>query len=154
MQAERRTNTHSRVCNVAIVGGTHGNECNGVHLARFFLQPRGAEQVRRASFTTTVLLANPDAIAAQRCCVTPLHSLPQSVLLHIFYLVKHIRHSLGRRYVDTDMNRCFLLHDLADPSLCNREQKRAKEIDAILGPKSSANPATDFIIDLHNTTSG
>jgi aspartoacylase len=51
------------------------------------------------------------------------------------------------------MNRCFLLQDLSDPSLCNREQSRAKQLDALLGPKASSNPAADFIIDLHNTTS-
>ena len=61
--------------------------------------------------------------------------------------------TICRRYVDSDMNRCFLLHELADPSLCNREQLRAKQLDEILGPKASDNPASDFIIDLHNTTS-
>jgi aspartoacylase len=65
-RSTRRTNTRSRVNNVAIIGGTHGNESNGVHLAKCFLQPAGAELVRRPSFTTTVLLANPDAVAAQR----------------------------------------------------------------------------------------
>ncbi len=66
MPSGRRANTCSRVRSVAIVGGTHGNETNGVHLARYFLEPGGSTEVRRSSFTTTVLLANPDAIAAQR----------------------------------------------------------------------------------------
>ncbi len=66
MPSERRTNTYSRVGSVAIVGGTHGNETNGVYLAKYFLEPGGAAEVQRSSFTTTVLLANPDAISAQR----------------------------------------------------------------------------------------
>ena len=122
-RAARRTNTHTLVKTVAIVGGTHGNETNGVYLAKHFLQPDGAAAAQRVSFETRVLLANHDAIAA------------------------------NQRYVDTDMNRCFFLADLADSSLVTREQRRAKELDALLGPKASASPAADFIIDLHNTTS-
>ena len=32
------------------------------------------------------------------------------------------------------------------------EHRRARELNALLGPKRSADPRTDFIIDLHNTT--
>lgn len=56
------------------------------------------------------------------------------------------------RYVEEDMNRCFFKADLADPTLTTLEARRAKEIDAALGPKSSASPVADLIIDLHNTT--
>lgn len=56
------------------------------------------------------------------------------------------------RYVEEDMNRCFLKKDLADDSKTSLEAKRAKEINAILGPKGSGAPAADLIIDLHNTT--
>lgn len=49
-----------KVKKVAIVGGTHGNERNGVYLAKTFL--REPETVKRPSFETTVLLANTDAI--------------------------------------------------------------------------------------------
>ena len=36
---------------------------------------------------------------------------------------------------------------------CVLQALRAKEIDRELGPKNSASPKADFIIDLHNTTS-
>ena len=61
------------------------------------------------------------------------------------------------RYVDKDLNRCFLRKDLEkqysidDPDLA-WEQLRAHQLNSILGPKGSANPKVDFIIDLHNTT--
>ena len=50
------------------------------------------------------------------------------------------------------MNRCFFKTDLADATLTSLEARRAKEIDAALGPKSSPSPVADLIIDLHNTT--
>jgi len=51
------------------------------------------------------------------------------------------------------MNRCFLKKDLADSSKTTTlEARRAKELDALLGPKGAAAPAVDLIIDLHNTT--
>lgn len=57
----------------------------------------------------------------------------------------------NRRYLDCDLNRQFRLPDLADTELSNYEQSRAKAINAQVGPKGEAK--TDFIIDLHNTTS-
>ncbi len=57
----------------------------------------------------------------------------------------------NKRYVDSDLNRQFLLEDLANNELSNLEQSRAKTINNQLGPKGNAR--TDFIIDLHNTTS-
>jgi len=57
----------------------------------------------------------------------------------------------NKRYIDCDLNRQFSLSDLADNELANYEQSRAKAINSQLGPKGSAK--TDFIIDLHNTTS-
>lgn len=57
----------------------------------------------------------------------------------------------NRRYLDCDLNRQFKNHDLADYSLTNYEQSRAKVINQQLGPKGDAR--TDLIIDLHNTTS-
>ena len=57
------------------------------------------------------------------------------------------------RYVDTDMNRCFLANDLNDVSLNKTvEHRRAKELNAH-GPKDSSQPKVDYLIDLHNTTS-
>ncbi|KXF80432.1 aspartoacylase [Enterovibrio coralii] len=60
-------------------------------------------------------------------------------------------HRDNKRYLDCDLNRQFLLHDLANPELGNYEQSRAKAINLQLGPKGNAR--TDLIIDLHNTTS-
>ncbi|WP_448551231.1 aspartoacylase [Thalassotalea montiporae] len=57
----------------------------------------------------------------------------------------------NKRYLDCDLNRQFTLEDLANPALANYEQSRAKVINAQLGPKGNAK--SDFIIDLHNTTS-
>ncbi|MGR2769007.1 aspartoacylase [Photobacterium ganghwense] len=57
----------------------------------------------------------------------------------------------NKRYLDCDMNRQFGLDDLNNPELANYEQSRAKSINAQLGPKGGAQ--SDFIIDLHNTTS-
>lgn len=57
----------------------------------------------------------------------------------------------NKRYLDCDMNRQFGLDDLNNPELANYEQSRAKAINAQLGPKGDAQ--SDFIIDLHNTTS-
>lgn len=111
--------THSRpISKVAIVGGTHGNETNGVALARHLI--RNPDLASRPSFETTVLLHNVEAIE------------------------KNVR------YVEEDLNRCYFLKDLADPSRTTKEAKRAKEINELLGPKSV--PTTDLIIDLHNTT--
>jgi succinylglutamate desuccinylase len=109
-----------RIRTVAITGGTHGNESNGVQLARHLL--RNPHVAARPSFSTTVMLTNVAAIEA------------------------------NLRYVEEDMNRCFLAKDLADETLTSTiETRRAKEINAALGPKGSAD-ATDYIIDLHNTT--
>uniref|UniRef100_A0A7S1RVB5 Aspartoacylase n=1 Tax=Alexandrium catenella TaxID=2925 RepID=A0A7S1RVB5_ALECA len=119
---KRRTLPGAAVKRVAIVGGTHGNETNGVQLAKHFMRNLG--QVQRPSFATEVLLANTFAIEA------------------------------NTRYVDEDLNRCYLLADLTDDAKAetNRERKRAREIDQVLGPKSSDEPRCDLVIDLHNTT--
>lgn len=57
----------------------------------------------------------------------------------------------NRRYLDCDLNRQFRTPDLEKSELSNYEQSRAKAINAQIGPKGDAK--TDFIIDLHNTTS-
>ncbi len=69
--------------NVAIVGGTHGNELTGVYLVQTWQQ--NPALIKRKSFNTRLILANPKAI--QAC----------------------------RRYIDRDLNRSFGLHDLAHP---------------------------------------
>ena len=105
---------------VFITGGTHGNETNGVVLARHLLKSPSVAQ--RPSFTTTVVHTNTEAIKR------------------------------NLRYVEEDLNRCFSLTGLCacGPSL---EARRAVELDALFGPKGSASPAADFLLDLHNTTS-
>ena len=56
----------------------------------------------------------------------------------------------NKRYLDKDLNRCFKSSELADPSMVNYEQTRAKEINKLYGPKG--NSKIDFIIDLHTST--
>ena len=109
----------ARLARVAVTGGTHGNEPNGVELARHL--QRHPELAARGSFDTTVLITNPAAVA-------------KSV-----------------RYVEEDLNRCFLKKDLADDGRSSLEAVRARELNAILGPKGTVD-AMDYIIDLHNTT--
>lgn len=123
LRKARRTCQTTKLGCVAVVGGTHGNETNGVYLAKHFM--KASESVRRSSFETICTLSNVASIEA------------------------------NSRYVETDMNRCFLLKDLKDESgnLNTLEQKRAKELNSMLGPKQSENPKADFIFDLHNTTS-
>lgn len=81
---------------------------------------------------------NPALIARESFSVSTLFANPNA-------------HQANKRYVDSDLNRQFKTADLANPQLTNYEQSRAKVINAQLGPKGQAK--TDFIIDLHNTTS-
>lgn len=76
--------------------------------------------IQRSSLETLTLLANPKAF------------------------------ELGRRYIDTDLNRCFLRTDLQNPALEGYEQQRAKSIAQQLAPKGNAQ--VDAIVDLHSTT--
>ncbi len=108
------------VKNVAIVGGTHGNELTGVYLVKKW--QKDPSLIKRENFETTAILANPKAVA--KC----------------------------RRYIDRDLNRSFNLKDLSNPNN-TYESKRALELNNLLGPKNSANPKMDFIVDLHTTTS-
>jgi aspartoacylase len=111
---------NNTINNVAIVGGTHGNELAGVYLVNYWRNTE-PQFITRASFSTETLLANTKAIG------------------------------LNKRYFDSDLNRQFSAESLADMSLSNYEQSRAKVINQQLGPKG--NPKSDLIIDLHNTTS-
>ena len=78
------------------------------------------ELITRKNFETKTLLANPQG----------------------FELVK--------RYIDTDLNRCFKVENLENNINLNYEESRAKFINQILGPKG--NPKFDFLLDLHSTT--
>ena len=95
---------------------------NGVHLAKHFM--RNPLEVKRPSFETEMLLSNIAAIAK------------------------------NTRYVEEDLNRCFKLKDLVDESKAtlSLERRRAREVDVFLGPKRSAEPRCDLIIDLHTST--
>ncbi|WP_375496635.1 aspartoacylase [uncultured Nostoc sp.] len=76
--------------------------------------------ITRQSFETVTLLANPNAFAA------------------------------GRRYVEKDLNRCFLKQDLQDPTLSSYEELQAKSIQHTLA--SNKEKQADFILDLHSST--
>eukprot|EP01012_Entosiphon_sulcatum_P065741 TRINITY_DN9472_c0_g1_i1.p1 TRINITY_DN9472_c0_g1~~TRINITY_DN9472_c0_g1_i1.p1 ORF type:complete len:327 (+),score=51.25 TRINITY_DN9472_c0_g1_i1:785-1765(+) len=57
------------------------------------------------------------------------------------------------RYCDTDLARCFTSAILNDPEAFTlAEHCRARELDALIGPKASPQPVADFVVDLHNTT--
>ncbi|MEH1819674.1 MAG: aspartoacylase [Nostoc sp.] len=76
--------------------------------------------ITRSSFKTVTLLANPNAFAARR------------------------------RYVEKDLNRCFLKEDLQDPTLKSYEELQAKLIQNAL--TSNGDKQADFILDLHSST--
>jgi succinylglutamate desuccinylase len=56
----------------------------------------------------------------------------------------------NRRYIDSDLNRCFMNDELQDVTLAGYEERRAKEIIGQLLPPGQ--PGIDMIIDLHSTT--
>lgn len=109
----------SKIEQVAIVGGTHGNEFSGIYLLKKWQQQ--SQLLNRDGLNINTVFANPNAFKA------------------------------NKRYIDCDLNRQFTLSDLANDNLANYEQSRAKAINNQLGPKGQAK--TDFVIDLHNTTS-
>jgi succinylglutamate desuccinylase len=88
---------------VTIVGGCHGNELTGIYLVKKF--DRFPESLHRQSFKCETLIANPQAVAA------------------------------NRRYLDRDLNRCFGNEDLSNLELTGYENIRAKEIATQLAPK-------------------
>ncbi|HEY9609784.1 aspartoacylase [Allocoleopsis sp.] len=95
------TNQIPPIQRVLIVGGTHGNELTGAYIVKKLEQQPA--QVRRATFETITLLANPEAFATVR------------------------------RYVDKDLNRCFHQLDLQDLICSSYEQIRAREINSLFG---------------------
>eukprot|EP00941_MAST-03F_sp_MAST-3F-sp1_P005982 g5982.t1 len=120
----RRSLTHSKVNTVAIVGGTHGNELNGIALANYIAEnPHLLKDF--TSYEVLVLLANPSAIELN---------------------VRYCEHDLNRCFKQS------LLSNTSN-EMEKLEMVRAKDIDEVLGPKNSMNPRADFIFDFHNTTS-
>jgi succinylglutamate desuccinylase len=77
--------------------------------------------IQRPSFETVTFFANPRAYA------------------------------IGKRYYETDLNRCFTSRDLENPNVSTYEAQRAKEISRIYG--DGGEKQADFVIDLHSTTS-
>ncbi|GAB4381266.1 MAG: aspartoacylase [Elainellaceae cyanobacterium] len=73
--------------------------------------------VERSSFETLLLVANPKSF------------------------------EIGRRYVETDLNRCFALEELENPQFVQYEQLLAKVIDQQL-----RNAQVDFLIEIHSST--
>lgn len=118
------------VRNVIVVGGTHGNELHGLHLVNEINSKSTSMKLERdcPSISVGGIIGNAAAAAA-------------------------IGTGAGLRYCDTDLNRCFMLEDLANGDICSIEGLRAKELDSLLGPKSSDCPKTDLILDFHSTTS-
>ena len=125
---------------IAICGGTHGNETNGVMLARYF-----NSLLQSNPFPYDPLWKNHQSIDSLKVMFSNPEAMKQNV-----------------RYIDEDLNRCFLMNDLCkhkddkSKELKRRnlayERKRSQELNTILGPKGSAK-STDLIIDLHTTTS-
>ncbi|MCH2055809.1 MAG: aspartoacylase [Thalassotalea sp.] len=109
----------NKIEQVAVVGGTHGNEFSGIYLLKKW--QKSPELLARESLNIETVFANPKAFEE------------------------------NKRYIDCDLNRQFTVDSLANNELANYEQSRAKAINAQLGPKGDAK--SDFIIDLHNTTS-
>jgi len=109
---------------VTVVGGVHGNEYTGVWCVKSLERRLEATQRKYGSLTIDHLIANPEA------------------------------HLANRRFLDIDLNRQFSQKALVEQEAKGIEGKRAREIDALLGPKFGADtgPATDCIIDLHSTT--
>jgi succinylglutamate desuccinylase len=60
-------------------------------------------------------------------------------------------YTIGKRYYEIDLNRCFTRQDLENPNLLTYEAQRAKEIFRIYG--TGGEKQADFVIDLHSTTS-
>ncbi|NET02922.1 MAG: aspartoacylase [Sphaerospermopsis sp. SIO1G1] len=108
----------NQINQVAVIGGSHGNELIGVYLVKKF--QKYPDLIKRTSFKTLSLLGNPQAINA------------------------------GRRYIDRDLNRCFLPSNLPTSEMSNYEELRAREIQNFL--QTSNQNLVDVIIDLHTTT--
>jgi len=76
----------------------------------------------------------------------------ENFAIEIFYANPEAT-DIMKRYVNQDLNRSFALADIQNPTLTNHEQTRAKELNTKIGPKDAKNPAYDFMIDMHSSTS-
>ena len=121
----------STIRNVALCGGTHGNERTGVTVvqrrqAPLYAGPGDPGTLPTArvpeTFSLTTLISNPEAVAH------------------------------NRRYIDFDLNRSFGNAVLQSPHSSGYEAQRAQVLNRMLGPKGSTDPACDLLIDMHTTT--
>ena len=129
------------VKSIVITGGTHGNETNGIMIARYF-----ESLLASNPFPSDPIWENYQSIQSIKVVYANPRAMEQNT-----------------RYVEEDLNRCFLQEDLnrhkIDKITCSDtgkdlsyERRRAAELNDLLGPKGSTK-ATDLIIDLHTTTS-
>ena len=122
--------------NVAVVGGTHGNEYTGVWIVRELQDLNRIQEFKRLypTLNITSILGNP------------------------------VSHQENKRFIDIDLNRQFSTERLqsvdevngrtASDNTIPLERLRAIELNEILGPKLCSNGTNmDLIIDLHTTTS-
>ena len=111
--------------NVAVIGGTHGNERIGVELVK--LSESDLNSLKRSTIDVKCLLGNIDAVQCNR---------------------RYVDVDLNRQFLSTDLSKDPLDND-------KLEVKRAKELNKMLGPKGSTewNCASDFLIDLHSSNS-
>jgi aspartoacylase len=126
----------TKLKNVAIIGGTHGNEYTGVWIIKSFQQRQQQLQELYPNLNISTILGNPDA------------------------------HYANKRFIHTDLNRefsydklCELDYDDNSNNMTDEtipvEALRARELDKILGSKcmDSESDVYDVAIDLHSTTS-
>eukprot|EP01062_Namystynia_karyoxenos_P060383 TRINITY_DN5193_c0_g1_i1.p1 TRINITY_DN5193_c0_g1~~TRINITY_DN5193_c0_g1_i1.p1 ORF type:complete len:404 (+),score=121.02 TRINITY_DN5193_c0_g1_i1:107-1213(+) len=124
---------------IAILGGTHGNETNGVFVVEGFRRGGGKEPMRPSFSEVQLHISNPGAT------------------------------NQVTRFVTEDLNRQFRLDWLRDHSRGHYEAQRAKVLNQVLGPKPGSadavcaplpredpdcpeqNGACDFLIDYHTT---
>lgn len=109
---------------ILVCGGTHGNELSGVYAVRHWLKKGEALRNIVPSASLEFMLVNKASIEART------------------------------RFIDEDLNRQFDLAKLAanqQAQALSVECALAQQLNTQYGPKSE--PRTDFIIDIHNTTS-
>ena len=112
----------SLINTIVVAGGTHGNERTGVRLVQKWMEHPECYS-SLCSAEVDLVLANPEAVR------------------------------LNRRYRDFDLNRAFSQTCLDVTETPQQyEFRRAKELDALYGPKGAATK-TDLLLDVHNTGS-
>ena len=112
----------SLINTIVVAGGTHGNERTGVRLVQKWMEHPECYS-SLCSAKVDLVLSNPEAVR------------------------------LNRRYRDFDLNRAFSQTCLDVTETPQQyEFRRAKELDALYGPKGAATK-TDLLLDVHNTGS-